>query len=152
MRSKRTVKRAAEVASPIAFVHPIPVRQYINLELNKFHSVIPLSPLLLPSKRFSLHLPRPKVNSLAQTMLMSVAHVEKETARGSCCCCFFSVQNTKVWDNTKAVAITVSPSVRPFSGSFHHRTLTMAPMVSEPLTFGCHKIDSKRPRNRTNQY
>ena len=32
-------------------------------------------------------------------------------------------------------------SVRPFSGSFHHRTLTMAPMASEPLTFGCHKID-----------
>ena len=59
--------------------------------------------------------------------------------------CFCSVQNTKVWDTKEGgddgqsvlsaglFIIALSLSLR----------LTMALMASQPLTFGCHKMDQK---------
>ena len=79
-------------------------------------------------------------------MLMSVAHVERGKREGEReLLCFCSVQNTKVWDTKEGgddgqsvlsaglFIIALSLSLR----------LTMALMASQPLTFGCHKMDQK---------
>ena len=70
---------------------------------------------------------------------------ERERERGRELLCFCSVQNTKVWDTKEGGDDGQSVlSAGLFIIALTLRlTLTMALMASQPLTFGCHKMDQK---------